>query len=135
LTVVIDASITLAWCFEDETTDATEELLARVLREGAVAPAHWPLEVANGLRSAEQRGRLDEVKLRDARWVLTDLPVAIDALDLGASLEALDDARRLGLTVYDAAYVRLARIRGLALATLDSRLADACRVAGVEVAA
>jgi predicted nucleic acid-binding protein len=45
---VPDASATLAWCFEDETSDWTESLLAR-LKSGdtAVVPQHWPVEVAN----------------------------------------------------------------------------------------
>jgi len=47
---VVDASVSLAWCFEDETTDWTDGLLER-LRNGdcIVVPAHWPAEISNGL--------------------------------------------------------------------------------------
>jgi predicted nucleic acid-binding protein len=38
---------------------------------------------------------------------------------------------RPGLTTYDAAYLELAQRRAIPLATLDARLAEACRAAGV----
>ena len=37
---VIDASVTLAWCFEDETSTAADAVLDRLEREPALAPAH-----------------------------------------------------------------------------------------------
>lgn len=46
-----------------------------------------------------------------------------------AGLRRLAD--RYGLTAYDAAYLDVARRRGLALATLDERLRNACRLDGV----
>ena len=47
---VVDASVALAWCFEDEATNWTEEFLER-LRQGdrIIVPAHWATEVANAL--------------------------------------------------------------------------------------
>ena len=128
---VLDASVTLAWCFEDETTDASDALLRRLLVEGGVAPAHWPLEVVNGLRSAERRGRLDLHKLVTARSVLTTLPVTVAAIELDGALDLLDLAREHDLTTYDAAYLDLARSRGMGLATSDERLAAVCRTVGV----
>jgi predicted nucleic acid-binding protein len=47
--LVIDASLAMAWYFADEGTEATEALLDRVTRGGAVVPSHWKLEVANAL--------------------------------------------------------------------------------------
>ena len=41
----------------------------------------------------------------------------------------------LGLSVYDAAYLDLARFRGLPLATLDAELSGPAREAGVTLAA
>lgn len=128
---VVDASVTLTWCFEDETTDASQVVLRRLFVEGGLAPGHWPVEVANGLWSAERRGRLADGKLASARSVLGTLPVQIAAMDLEAALAALDVARALDLTAYDAAYLELARSRGLGLATVDRRLSAACRTVGV----
>ena len=132
---VVDASITLAWCFADESSDATDDVLRRLLTEGGLAPAHWPLEVANALRFGERRGRIDEAKLAVARSLLTELPVDVVPVDLAAALDVVDLARRHDLTVYDAVYLDLAASRGLALATADRRLAAACRDAGVALIA
>ncbi len=56
---VADASVTLAWCFEDEDSSFTDGLLDR-LRQGdrIVVPAHWPTEVLNGLLVASRRKRI-----------------------------------------------------------------------------
>ena len=43
----IDASIALAWCFDDEATDATRALLDRFEDEHAEVPSLWHLELAN----------------------------------------------------------------------------------------
>jgi len=44
---VVDASVALAWCFEDQATTWSEEFLER-LRQGdrIIVPAHWVAEVA-----------------------------------------------------------------------------------------
>ncbi|MBL8667443.1 MAG: hypothetical protein JNM48_08280 [Rhodospirillales bacterium] len=47
MSVVIDASLTLTWYFEDETTPATEAVLDEVSQAGALVPTVWRLEVAN----------------------------------------------------------------------------------------
>ncbi len=57
---VLDASITMTWCFEEEATPATDEVLHRLSSESAVVPAHWSLEVANVLAIAERRQRISE---------------------------------------------------------------------------
>jgi hypothetical protein len=52
---VLDSSVALAWCFEDEQTPAVMDLLDRVVETGATAPLLWPLEALNGLLAAERR--------------------------------------------------------------------------------
>jgi predicted nucleic acid-binding protein len=132
---VVDASVTLAWCFEDEATVETEAVLRQLLLEGAMVPAHWSLEVGNGLRFGERRGRLDAAKLATAESLLSDLHVDVIPIDIPATLRAVDLARRHDLTVYDAAYLDLATTRGLGLATVDQALIAACRKARVPVIA
>lgn len=128
---VIDASIVLAWCLDDEKSELADSAIERLLAEGGVAPAHWPLEVTNGLRTAERRGRIDEPALRRLGPRLTQLPVDIAPVELSTALGVIEPARTHDLSVYDAAYLDLAEFRGLGLATVDARLAEACRVAGI----
>lgn len=128
---VVDASIILAWSLEDESSESAEAAVERLLAEGGLAPAHWPLEVANGLRSAERRGRIDEPSIRRLAARLAGLPVDIAPVELSTALGVIESARRHDLSVYDAAYLDLAEIRGLHVATVDDRLARACRAANV----
>lgn len=59
MSCVLDNSVALAWCFEDEQTPAVMALLDRIAETGAVAPQLWPIEALNGLLTAERRGRID----------------------------------------------------------------------------
>jgi predicted nucleic acid-binding protein len=135
MTFVLDASIVLAWCFADEASPATDAVLERLEREPAIAPAHWPLEVANGIRTAERRGRLTQADAVRLRGLLAALPVEIEPVELATALwGVLEAARAHGLTAYDAAYLELAAARDLPLATVDIQLRAACAKAGVPLA-
>jgi hypothetical protein len=50
VSLVVDSSMTLAWYFEDERTDASIAVLEQVAEAGDIVPAHWRLEVVNGLQ-------------------------------------------------------------------------------------
>jgi predicted nucleic acid-binding protein len=129
---VVDASVTLAWCFEDEATPQTEAILDRLIDDTAIVPALWELEVSNVLLMGERRGRLTEAQ--SARFValLGQLPIHVDSatVEMGAVLAA---GRRYELTAYDAAYLVLAEREGVALATTDAGLRSAGKGAGVAV--
>ena len=47
MALVLDASMTMAWCFIDEATPLTWAILDRVRVGGAAVPAIWAFEVAN----------------------------------------------------------------------------------------
>lgn len=133
---VVDASVALAWCFADESSALADRALDRLEHEEALAPAIWPLEVANGLRTAERRGRLDLADMTHVRELLLSLPVQIEGVPLDGALGHVTDiARQLDLTAYDAAYLALAARHGFPLATVDERLRQACVRAGVELVA
>lgn len=123
MSLVVDSSVAMAWCFEDERTDAADAVLARIAESGAVANSLWPLEVLNVLVQAERRQRIDQAtRLRLARF-LRDLPVAIDDETVARAWDATAAlAARFRLSVYDASYLELAQRLGLPLATLDRDL-------------
>ncbi len=127
---VVDASVTMAWCFEDEATEATDAVLDRLRSERALVPEIWPLEVANVLLVAQRRGRVSEAQIGRFVRLLAQLPVDVDETgpDI-ASLVAL--GRTHALSSYDASYLLLAERAGLPLATLDERLTRAATRAGV----
>ena len=131
---VVDASVTLAWCFEDESTPGTEAVLDLLADDSAVVPALWELEISNVLLVAERRGRITEAT--SARFValLGQLPILVDTggIDMTSVLAA---GRRHQLTAYDATYLVLAQREGVPLATLDARMQQAARAAGVPLMA
>jgi predicted nucleic acid-binding protein len=130
---VADASATLPWCFAEEATAATEALLDRVQRgEEVLVPAHWPTEVMNGLLMAVRRGRIDHARVARFARALAALPIRIQPPPAPAAWDpVIDVAFDYQLTVYDAAYLELARRTGLPLATLDGDLRKAAPAAGV----
>jgi predicted nucleic acid-binding protein len=55
--IVVDASVTLSWCFPDEQTDSSMGVLDRLQAgEQALVPAFRAVEVLNTLLAGERRG-------------------------------------------------------------------------------
>ena len=129
---VLDASVALAWCFEDEATAETDAVLEQLAEDSAVAPSLWELEVINVLLLAERRGRITESQTARFVALLTQLPILIDSagVDMASVLAA---GRHHGLTAYGAAYLVLAEREGIPLATIDGKLRVAAQAAGVPV--
>ena len=56
--LVIDASVVVAWLFDDENEPRADRVLDQLVEEGALVPQLWHLETRNSLLTAERRGRL-----------------------------------------------------------------------------
>ncbi|HXP05771.1 MAG TPA: type II toxin-antitoxin system VapC family toxin [Stellaceae bacterium] len=136
MSLVLDASTTLGWYFEDERNAAGDDILDRVTESGAVVPILWRYEVANGLQMAVRRKRIDQ-PYRDASLAeLRLLPITIDRAGDDAIWSAmLGLSDRFGLTIYDAAYLEVAHRRGLPLATGDLALQRAAQMLAVDLIA
>lgn len=132
---VLDTSVTMAWCFSDEATPFTEELLNWC---SAGSPIHvasiWPLEVTNVLLNAQRKGRVTQQEVEEFVRLLLMLPIQVEAV---FPKQVLYDTRKLAqahkLTSYDAAYLELAIRRHLPLATLDVDLQNAAVATGVRL--
>jgi predicted nucleic acid-binding protein len=134
VSLVLDSSVTLAWLHEDEHADGVDAVFGQLIESGAVAPLHWPLEVANSLTVAIRRYRISADQRAEFLANLARLDIATDAhTNEHAWSAALHLADLYNLTVYDAAYLELAQRLRVPLATLDKDLAAAARKAGVEV--
>lgn len=129
---VLDCSVAVCWCFDDEASPATDALLERVRDEGAVVPSLWQVELANVLLQAERRRRTTAADTTTFLDLIDELPIATDEETVHRALrEVLTLARAHGLTAYDATYLELAMRRGLPLATRDAALAAAARRVGM----
>ena len=130
--LVLDCSVAVSWCFEDEAQPETDALLERVRDAGAVVPTVWHLELGNVLVQGERRGRLSAADTTTRLELIAALPIATDDEASGGALRAVMAlARTASLTTYDAAYLELAMRRGLPLATKDKALAAAARNGGL----
>lgn len=130
---VLDCSVTMAWCFDDEADVYAERILEALSRGRAVVPALWPYEVVNVLLVAERRRRLRPDESARFLALLAALPIEVDppvGCDRASTLFAI--ARQHRLSAYDAAYLDVALRERVALATRDRGLRGAARAAGIE---
>ncbi len=134
MSFVVDNSVALAWCFEDEQTAGIMALLDRVTEAGAVAPQLWPIEALNGLLTAERRSRISRDVRQRLAGFLQALPIEIDDETASRSwITTAQLAEQYRLTAYDAPYLELALRRGVPLATSDTALIAAAKAAGVQL--
>lgn len=132
MSFVIDSSVALTWCFDDEKTPISDALLLRLNRGTVYAPSLWPLEMLNVLLVAQRRGRINQDARRERIAFLRSLPVILDketVVRAWATANLL--AERHNLTLYDATYLELAQRLKLPLATLDKELRTAAKTLGV----
>ena len=133
-TLILDCSMAMAWCFEDESTPETAGIQDRLATEAAIVPADWYLEVTNVLAMAEKRKRISP---DDAVQFLQQLCVFDIQVDEEASVCAFEHflplCRTHGLTSYDAAYLDLVIRRQLPLASLYDALRQAVTNLGMQV--
>ncbi len=129
---VIDNSVVMAWCFEDESSKYADDALGMLAAEEAVTPSIWPLEVANVILAAERGKRLSRADGAAFLALLRRLPIHVEIESRSRIMgEILSLARDTGLTSYDASYLDLAMRRRLPIATMDKavrRAARRCRV-------
>jgi predicted nucleic acid-binding protein len=133
VTLVLDASVVLAWEFEDEPSVYADRVLDAVSIEGAIVPPVWLLEVSNGLLVGERRRRISAEGVDDVFMRLSALPIERRDLRVDQIVPVLDLAREHRLTAYDASYLELAQREGLPLATEDEDLRAAATAAGVQL--
>jgi predicted nucleic acid-binding protein len=131
---VLDCSIVMSWCFEDEFQQVADAVLDQLPQNQAIVPAIWLLEITNVLLIGERRGRLTPAHSAHFLEMLETLPILIDQPTSSKTLsEIFSLARAYQLSAYDASYLELAMRESATLATLDSALSAAAKRAGVSV--
>ncbi len=128
---VVDASVVSNWCLPDESHPHADAAKLRIAEEDAITPAIFRFELRNVLLMAERRGRIADAQTVALLLFVGKLQIKEDREPNDTVLLGL--ARQHRLTVYDAAYLELAKREGLALATLDKALMGAAKAERVEV--
>jgi len=130
---VADASVAIGWVHPAQSSADTVATLVAIA-DGATleVPALWPLEVANALTVLERRGKLTADERQTALGWLRGLRLRIDHEMAAVAFSRLSElASSYQLSVYDAAYLELARRRSLPLACKDEALRAAAQKCGV----
>jgi predicted nucleic acid-binding protein len=120
--IVLDASVALKWIFEEE--EGGKE--ARLYKEGHVTgkepvavPSLFFYEIANVLATKTSLSTKDAAEAFSLIW---NFDVEVFSLGFDEFLEGMILSRQCGITLYDAAYVVLARKLGCPFVTSDRRL-------------
>ena len=131
---VLDTSVTMAWCFEDENNPYADAVLESLAENSAIAPEIWLLEVSNVLVVAERRKRMTKADSVRFQELLRELSIQVEhSTQQRIFGENLDLAREQNLSTYDAAYLDLAMRAGCSIATLDNALKEAAKRCGVAI--
>ncbi len=131
---VVDNSVVMSWCFEDEADRYADSVLDRLSGATALVPSIWPLEVVNILLVAERRKRLNASDSVRFISLLLQLPIVVEH---GRAEQTMRDLIALGrahnLSSYDASYLDLAMRKGVPIATLDGKLMEAAKAVDVKI--
>jgi predicted nucleic acid-binding protein len=132
---VLDASVSLAWCFDDEANHYTEELLDWCdAGTDVYVPSIWAFELTNILVQAHRKGRVAQERVDQFIGEILRFAIHVEPL---STEQTVSQVRQLSenyrLTAYDAAYLAVALNRGLPLASQDSDLKAAAIAAGVRL--
>jgi len=125
--LVVDASAFASWVFPDEGGDRVSQALIRVMaqEESATSAAIFPLEAMHAAGRALARGRFTPAAHQHVLRLLSRLPVSLAPTRV-SPLEFWSWSQDLGLTTYDAAYLKLAVDLKAPLVTMDAALQRAC---------
>ncbi len=125
---VVDNSVVMSWCFEDECSAYGDRVLRSLEDNSAIVPSIWPLEAGNVLLVAERRKRLSQADAARFLSLLEQLPIEVRQESPRRMFnEVLSVGREFKLSTYDASYLELAMRSGFPLATEDKNLRSAAR--------
>lgn len=130
VTIVLDASVVMAWVFEDEMTPTSDRALRALDDARGLVPGLFRYEVANALVVAARRGRITRAEIAAFLTQLDALPID-EQLPPAKPATLHSTATEHTLSAYDAAYLAIAMDSGGHLATNDAALRKAAKKAGV----
>ncbi len=137
MSLVLDASMALAWLFKRNTSEETQEAdqaLLSITTTETLVPTLWHTEIINALLLGERRKIVTEAQIIDYLNRLSNLPIVTDDVPLISRRDfVMALGREHGLTAYDATYLDLALRTNGTLATFDKKLATATLNAGGKI--
>ena len=131
---VVDCSFTAALFLPDESSKKVVTFFNKVLKNKnqLLVPGIWVYETGNVLVSALRRRRISLAQKQEILVLLGQLPIEIISLaSLGEVSITAGISVELDISFYDASYLNLAVSNQCSLATLDQKLWQAAKTAGI----
>jgi predicted nucleic acid-binding protein len=133
--IVLDASVSAAWCFDDEVTEPARKLLEQSEETQFIVPFIWPVEMTNVLLVNERKARITQADTARFLALVAELSIEVDVQEPLLFMRAVLPLGRVhNLSGYDTAYLELALRLGVSIATLDRKLKSAAEATGVPLA-
>ncbi|HZV34182.1 MAG TPA: type II toxin-antitoxin system VapC family toxin [Verrucomicrobiae bacterium] len=132
---IIDSSVAVGWVHPAQANELTRQLLEEAKNGPAIyVPALWHLEIANTLLVFVRRKLIAEAQRQIGLTLLSQLRIIIDDETNRLAFSTISElAAKHSLSVYDAAYLELARRKSLPLATRDEALKTAARKSAIKL--
>ncbi|HTU70421.1 MAG TPA: type II toxin-antitoxin system VapC family toxin [Candidatus Baltobacteraceae bacterium] len=124
--IVVDASIAVDW-YTDPTAAVPNAAFYEAIVSGAAVPGNFHGEAVQALLRAVRTGRMREVEMEANVADLDGLEFEVEFPPLGMVAHI---AQKHELSAYDAAYIAVAKFRGIKLITRDAKLAKAAKAEG-----
>jgi len=133
--LVIDCSFTIPFFVQDEPATKSEEVFERSFA-GEIeltVPSIWYYEVHNVLKTAVKRKRITDEDAGQAMKLIENLPVKPVNFRPDEYKLIFNRSKDFDLSFYDASYLFLSELKKAPIATLDKKLIQACKRAGIQV--
>jgi predicted nucleic acid-binding protein len=132
---IVDSSVGVGWVHPSQANELTKQLLEEAKGGAAIyVPSLWHLEIANTLLVFVRRKLITEAQREVGLTLLSQLRILIDDETNRLAFSTISElAAKHALSVYDAAYLELARRKSLPLASRDEALRTAAKKAGVKL--
>jgi predicted nucleic acid-binding protein len=129
---VIDASVIISWRDPRVQSAYGLSILQCLKKENAITPVICCMEVNNVLRQFEKRGLITRDTTQETIGFIANLPIKLDEERIEFRMpQVMEVAYKHDLTIYDSCYLELALRFGLPLATMDNKLTEAVKKAGL----
>jgi predicted nucleic acid-binding protein len=125
--LVLDANVAAKWFSNEELTDKAVKVRDEFL-DGKIdlcAPEHLLCEVGNSVWKNKSLDTDDSIKAVESLLVMT---IDLVRLDSKAAGQAMNLARDLGITYYDAVYAHVSTMLGIPLLTADKVLFETAKI-------
>ncbi|HUT71908.1 MAG TPA: type II toxin-antitoxin system VapC family toxin [Desulfatiglandales bacterium] len=127
--LVIDSSVSLKWWLDDEEYVAQAREILNQIYAGRIIPVVpdlWHYEVANGIRTAILRRRINK---RQGKTFISELiSMGFESHGINPYLpKVFDYAIKYKYAIYDFSYIVLAQEQGIDFVTGDERLLSTVR--------